>query len=278
MTTSTDTTAEVLASMMTENTGRHMLDSGGVYGRSWERNGAAVQASDMSPVEYFDSTPDAWMDYGSPTISVYHFLKGCLEYNPKLDRAWRTWVGLTPWDYGTGRSYNGYSDAGEFVRQLEAKGWADSGDEWNGMTVNTYNHESLLSQTIQYTLVTLTDQCPWGEGTHALMSIHGGCDVRGGYTDYRAFEADVWGDSGKGLLDDTRAGLYCDSDHIPVHPSQLDLDGKTPQPTYYRVDYASGYMEADPYGAGEPVYAEDDEYKNQPLCPLCGQPLEASLY
>lgn len=31
-------TAEVIASMLTENTGRHMLDSGGAYGRNWERN------------------------------------------------------------------------------------------------------------------------------------------------------------------------------------------------------------------------------------------------
>ena len=29
---------QVVYSMITENTGRHMLDSGGAYGRHWERN------------------------------------------------------------------------------------------------------------------------------------------------------------------------------------------------------------------------------------------------
>lgn len=31
-------TKEVILSQLQENTGRHMLDSGGAYGRSWERN------------------------------------------------------------------------------------------------------------------------------------------------------------------------------------------------------------------------------------------------
>jgi len=37
LTTANDT-ADILAGMFTENTGRHMLDSGGAYGRNWEHN------------------------------------------------------------------------------------------------------------------------------------------------------------------------------------------------------------------------------------------------
>ena len=33
-----DETKAVIADMLQENTGRHMLDSGGAYGRNWERN------------------------------------------------------------------------------------------------------------------------------------------------------------------------------------------------------------------------------------------------
>ena len=36
--TDTRTTAEVIADMLRENTGKHFLDSGGAYGRHWERN------------------------------------------------------------------------------------------------------------------------------------------------------------------------------------------------------------------------------------------------
>lgn len=31
-------TKHLIYEMLTENTGRHMLDSGGAYGRNWERN------------------------------------------------------------------------------------------------------------------------------------------------------------------------------------------------------------------------------------------------
>ena len=33
-------TQKLVYAMLTENTGRHMLDSGGAYGRNWERNQA----------------------------------------------------------------------------------------------------------------------------------------------------------------------------------------------------------------------------------------------
>ena len=31
-------TAKIIYKMLTESTGKHMLDSGGAYGRHWERN------------------------------------------------------------------------------------------------------------------------------------------------------------------------------------------------------------------------------------------------
>lgn len=40
-------TERVLIAMLTENTGRHMLDSGGAYGRNWERNRVARGAEGL---------------------------------------------------------------------------------------------------------------------------------------------------------------------------------------------------------------------------------------
>src|SRR3990167_10080912 len=70
----------------------------------------------------------------------------------------------------------------------------------SGETVNTYNYESLLSQTLQYTYYRRADG-DYG----ALVQVHGGCDVRGGYTRPRAFR--VWEDSA--LWQDTRVTVYC---------------------------------------------------------------------
>ena len=82
-TTQTDTTADKLSEMLQENTGRHFLDSGDHYGRNWERN----QCID------FESQPEGNVEFWNrkgkldiiPTLSVFHFLKDRLEYNPELD-------------------------------------------------------------------------------------------------------------------------------------------------------------------------------------------------
>ena len=74
------------------------------------------------------------------------------------------------------------------------------------ITVNTYNHESLLSQTIQYTYWEDED------GGHVLLQIHGGADVRGGYTRPVIFDVS---DSASELamFDDADAHIYCTDTH-----------------------------------------------------------------
>jgi len=67
--------------------------------------------------------------------------------------------------------------------------------------VNTYNGESMLSQVLQYTSLYHPD-----EGYYILLQIHGGCDVRGGYTDAKLFRLDseieqAFGDLDFGDLD-----------------------------------------------------------------------------
>jgi hypothetical protein len=77
---------QLLFSMFTENTGRHMLDSGGAYGRNWERN-------QNKAVEDFIDQPSAWLDIYhreasedrpeafdlSPTLSLFHHLRDALD-------------------------------------------------------------------------------------------------------------------------------------------------------------------------------------------------------
>ena len=230
MTTMIDTTEGKLADMLTENTGRHFLDSGGAYGRNWERN----QGED------FDSQPEGnvefWQRDGEldilPTLSVYHFLKDRLEYNPELDERYREYVGE-----------DGYLDiqtAESFALSIDGKGIY--GDDSGPLTVNTYNGEDLLSQVIQY--VYWTDD----DGAHVLLQIHGGCDVRGGYTYPVAF--DVADYDGTGIFDNARASIYCECG------KHWDSDG-----SYWAPDgcHDQTYLEDYPATDERPDYPAPDD-------------------
>lgn len=152
--------------MLTENTGSHMLDSGGAYGRNWERNQKKTLADFQNEpeTEYFIDKDG----YVERYVSVFHYLtmelsidKTCEEFNAINTKA-------DNWD---GEAY-GLSSEGE--KFLKNKGFSID-DSWN-----TYNYGNDLSQVIQGTWV--------NEGEYVLIQIHGGCDVRGGYTDARLFK------------------------------------------------------------------------------------------
>ena len=66
-------------------------------------------------------------------------------------------------------------------------------------TINTYNGECDLSQTIQFVYVGDTYDCDV-----IALSIHNGADVRGGYTDYKLFR----------IEEDYFYDWYMESDYI----------------------------------------------------------------
>ncbi|MHC4399438.1 MAG: hypothetical protein ACYTG0_07150 [Planctomycetota bacterium] len=190
-TTHTDATAEKLAEILTENTGRSILDSGDYYGRHWEHSqGADFERQPEGRLEFWHR--DGELDI-LPVVNVYHFLKDRLEYNPELDERYREYVEQEALRLDL-------RSAESFVNTLDGKGLY--GDDSGPFTVNTYNGEDLLSQTLQY--VYWTDD----DGAHVMLQIHGGCDVRGGYTAPVAF--DVADYDGTSIFDNARASVYCE--------------------------------------------------------------------
>lgn len=281
--TETDDTQKILAEMLTENTGRHMLDSGGAYGRNWEHNQSGVE-SNGTAVEFFEHQPEATWDWG-PTINVYHFLKARLDYAPKFDRAWRLFVLIGPGGasyYGDdSRYFNGLDTADQFLDQLGDKRPRnkrnDAGEELASDTyldleqefsrmgwVNTYNGEDALSQVIQYKIFAVSDDCPFadqGAGYYVLLSIHGGCDVRGGYTDLRVFWLGDFDDVGS-LFDNARVEMWCDKD-----PQQFNwMSDNAGYDWYFNGSTAAGF---------QPVPAADDG--KPPRCPICGGELSVGM-
>lgn len=195
MTVQIDRTAEVLADMFVENTGTHMLDSGGAYGRNWQRNQGMT-------AEDFETTPlvkvEPWGDDSfTLTVDAYLFLNECLEFDEDLQAEFDSFADERPDD-----AWPTLMES--FTDFLEDRGELVSGPlgEGSPITVNTYNGEDALSQVLQYTLFTLDDE------EFVLLQVHGGADVRGGYTApkvFRHYDGGCWA-----IWDNARISAWTD--------------------------------------------------------------------
>ena len=174
----TSNTKDLIFSMLTENTGVHMCDSGGDKGRMWQRNANKFLADfEAEPQELYQYDPKYNEIYR--TVSVFHYLTHNLEvdslafeFNERNTKP-KDWdaeyngdasiygVGWSAWDYLT-----------EFYEVEVSRSW------------NTYNGESDLSQILQGANLTINNE------HYILIQIHGGADARGGYTDAKLFKCD----------------------------------------------------------------------------------------
>lgn len=164
-------TEDVLADMLTENTGSHFLDSGGAYGRNWQANkDLDVETLKARPLVRVELDGDELQDL---TIELFHFLNECLEYDEEMDNRLSALAEEMPDNAAWSIVIQAFTDELEDATGLYGEG--------KPFTVNTYNGEDALSQIIQYTFFTLDDE------EYVLLQIHGGCDARGGYTRPRVF-------------------------------------------------------------------------------------------
>ena len=176
MQTTTTNTADILAAMFTENTGTHFLDSGGAYGRNWERNQGKTTRDYLNAPEVINAG-----DYFER--DSFHFLHNCLSYDAVMDAAFQAYLDKSDDHYLT--------DMENFPISLGV-------EEGNIQTINTYNYDNALTQTLQFTYWEL------GGNTYVALQVHGGCDVRGGYTRPRIFTGD-W----EQFLDFSRVSVRC---------------------------------------------------------------------
>lgn len=229
-------TAGKLTEMFTENTGKHMLDSGGAYGRNWERNQGVT-------AESFSAAPSAtWERNGWVTLDAWHFLNDRLEFTKTAEVLTRL---MHVWELNDYENRNLYSLADQETC-LEQIG-ATVGNSWN-----TYNWDNLLSQTLQGMDFELMGQ------SFTLLQVHGGCDVRGGYTLPVVFEvsSEYW------LYDCDAVNLYCGECH---------LSGDTRGFEWYR----HGDLPPTLFGEADRELTPPSGYDQANGCPDCGGDLEA---
>lgn len=162
---------QLIYDMMTEPTAKHLCDSGSIYGRNYERN-------QKKTIEQFIAEPEQRFvleSYGDKyevirTVSTFHYLCG-LSLDDICDEFNQLNIGADNWNW----------DADAYGVSFEAGGYLDALGAEIEYTFNTYNYESDLDQVLQGSLLKINDEY------YYLIQVHGGCDVRSGYTDARLF-------------------------------------------------------------------------------------------
>jgi hypothetical protein len=245
-------TKSMLREMLTENTGVHVLDSGGEGGRNWQIN----------RFRNFDSESPTLLEIDvrwgiNVQHNVYHWLAERLEYSEELDKVFQDWAAEQDKDKYWLELMEEFAEFGmrELGYNVESYG-----------TVNTYNGEDLLSQVLQYAFMEVEDY-----GLVVLLQIHGGADVRGGYTKPRVFIAN----DDYSIFDNARAMIMCKNDW--QHNWMTDdggnhwyYDGSTAGTNLEQYERVEG----EEFVEGKIVVTDDGRY----LCPLCGGELYAGSY
>jgi len=156
-------TEKIVHKMLIENTGAHILDSGSVYGRHWERN-RAIDDFRKVPSHYMKVYEDEVFFYRH----VFHFITEHLEYDKETDR-----------------EFHKFANSEEFRRESWLTCMASfeiDGYEFQGIT-NTYNFKNVLNQVLQFAIFANER-----DYEHiVILQTHNGCDVRGGYSTPHAF-------------------------------------------------------------------------------------------
>jgi hypothetical protein len=161
-------TERKIVSLLTENTGVNILDSGGKDNRRWQQNRKIKNFNDLPVIEsdfYFHKKEFSHLEV---SLNVFHFLKEHLlitEISKDFQR--------------------------EFEEVTDAQNMADISDYLNHLTdytdaevtkvVNTYNWENDLGGVLQFAMFDLDK---W----YIILQIHTGNDVRGGYTNPYIFQ------------------------------------------------------------------------------------------
>jgi hypothetical protein len=193
---------DIIYEMLTENTGGSILDSGGAYGRNWERN-------QKKTLEDFKKLPYAWIEskYGIVSKSLFWHLVDHLTPDELLTAYFDKFAEVNPDD--------GYYELMELW--LDSLGVGPEDDFYSARwAFNSYNFENWLpNQTIQGVFFRLNDE------DHLILQVHGGCDVRGGYTKPRVFTLGYEGRDGF-IFNAERADFLCNG---PECTRRLTVDG-----------------------------------------------------
>lgn len=263
-----DPTKAAIVELLRENTGRALMDSGGYYGRHWQRN-AARDFDAEKPVSLSFRHGDVEVSF-----CLYHYLLEHLEFDAALDEKFREFAShkdraRTPW----------MQICEDFARDQNWTGLYGDGDP---MTIYTYNEDNFLDQDIQFICGRDTE----GDDV-ILLQVHGGCDARGGMSSAKAFRFKNELDSF--LIGYRQAGIQAD---VPRNPTPELIEGAVnDSPPRWHSD--SGAWKWHPEdrecdNLEDYEQTDDESQRGQGVvfvdaqgggyCPITGAPLQAWFY
>lgn len=200
-------TQQKIYEMLTESTGSHFLDSGGTNNRHWQQNQKKT-LEDFQNEQHFQVEKNEYGDNQVQwllTISLFHHLSDSLIYDEQETNNLNSFL-----------ESEGLKNSENNLYEYVAAGYCPG---LKMKTINSYNEDCNLSQTIQFHYVG-----DIYESNIIYLQIHGGADVRGGYTDIVAFKVDWdmllnWYYSEEDILEDFVPCLICNDDDC------IDKDG-----------------------------------------------------
>ena len=232
----------IIAGMLYENTGAHILDSGDLYGRHWERN-RKVKDFRKLPKITIDIWDNSW-DAIDISINVFHFLVNELERDKTCENLEKKLYEFANTEEEKDNPWLAIME--DFTEELEE----DGEFEVKG-TFNTYNWENLLSQVLQGIII----ENRYTKEDYVILQIHNGCDVRGGYTAPRIFKLIDY-DSFFIDMSEIAAGCECTA--------------------MYSDDNGYHWYDVDTGEEGIPEYWEIDKENNKIICKKCGKEVNFS--
>ena len=279
-------TEKKLREMLCENTGKHILDSGGAYGRHWQSN----------RLKDFDTLPEASLNIQQRGeagieimvyVSLYHYLKERVTLDKAAKKYNRAFV---KFERQEKYKYTPYSEI--------IKSFVQSVDGEFQYVEYTYGQDSFLGQDFQYHL--------WKDkedNQMVFLELHNGCDARGGFTYPVCFAMAYEG----GFYDIDRATIACENNHWwdfeggyyggwrhDDSPNIPNLEDFTVSPDNPNIDYHTmayamreyraleraprlplmeGVKPSSPLKIGAGLIYTDDS--GQAYCPICGGKLSA---
>ena len=189
-------TERVIAEMMRENTGVSILDSGGAYGRSWQR----ALTRDFSRRERVSLRASVRGSEGCPrieldlSIDLHSYLSDCLNYDASMTATYKRFARRAEH-----RDSCDLEIMKAFPKFLEDAKGLDVREMW---CENSYNQDSFLSGIVQFVHFSADG------ATYVALQIHGGCDVRGEYTSPKLFACD---------------DRFGDWDHVQIFPDRSEI-------------------------------------------------------
>ena len=189
------TTRQILGKILRENTGQVLVDSGGYNGRDYQKR---------RTIKSFSAIPEQWaFEYlGDKFLkkNAFLFLAEHLTYDPEMTRKLLRTV-ENPYDS---------CQILEFIESIEDR---TLDINWSSVLEN-----SILDVTIEF------DPFEHDGDEYIILQVHGGCDIRWGYTKPRAFKVQELGPFLSGI---TSISASCECGVCDLYDGEFEIENFT---------------------------------------------------